>query len=54
MASERTLIMKKYRPEQIVEQLRQAHVELGKGPTLWTTSAEMQEPTSGVHVAPDH
>jgi putative transposase len=31
MSPERTLIMKKYRPEQIVEKLRQADVELGKG-----------------------
>jgi len=31
MAPERTLEMKKYRPEQIVEKLRQADRELGKG-----------------------
>ena len=34
MALERTWIMKKYRPEQIVEKLRQADVELGKGTTV--------------------
>jgi transposase-like protein len=31
MAPERTQDMKKFRPEQIVEKLRQADVELGKG-----------------------
>jgi putative transposase len=31
MAPERTRKMKKFRPEQIVEKLRQADVELGKG-----------------------